>query len=195
MYGESFRLQTIGKSSRPARWPASVSFEAQVAQRSLSIDTRDRLRLERLARYVSRPAVSTERLSELPDGRLLYPLKRKWRNGTTKAIAGGPIRGSWWGHAKGRTIFRAAQAVCECPDVLVCKLIDDKSHASAVLAGSPAGFPAWLESRCPRAGITPLSDTIGQSHPLEIPIVPLAIHAFCSSSSGGEKASHVHPFL
>src|SRR5437899_4528 len=40
----------------------------------------------RLARYVSRPAVSTERLSELPDGRLLYRLKRRWRNGTTEVV-------------------------------------------------------------------------------------------------------------
>jgi hypothetical protein len=41
-------------------------------------------------------------------------------------IAGGPIRGSWWGHAKGRIIFQAARAVCESPEVLVCKLIDGK---------------------------------------------------------------------
>ena len=46
----------------------------------------DRLRLERLIRYVSRPAVSTERLSELPDGRLLYRLKRRWKNGTTEVV-------------------------------------------------------------------------------------------------------------
>jgi hypothetical protein len=43
-----------------------------------------------------------------------------------EAIAGGPIRGSWWGHPKGRIIFQAVQAVCENPEVLVCKLIDDK---------------------------------------------------------------------
>ena len=43
-----------------------------------------------------------------------------------EAIAGEPIRGSWWGHAKGRAIFQATQVVNESPDVLVCKLIDDK---------------------------------------------------------------------
>src|SRR6266705_6527182 len=43
-----------------------------------------------------------------------------------EAIACEPIRGSWWGHAKGGQIFRAARAVCESPDVLVCKLIDNK---------------------------------------------------------------------
>lgn len=43
-----------------------------------------------------------------------------------EAIAGEPIRGSWWGHGKGREIFRASRAVCECPHVLVCKLVDGK---------------------------------------------------------------------
>lgn len=42
------------------------------------------------------------------------------------AIARKTIRGSWWGHPKGREIFRAAHAVCESPEVLVCKLIDNK---------------------------------------------------------------------
>ena len=43
-----------------------------------------------------------------------------------EAIAGGPIRGSWWGHPKGQEIFRLAEAVSENPDVLVCKLISGK---------------------------------------------------------------------
>ena len=43
-----------------------------------------------------------------------------------EAIAGGPIRGSWWGHPKGKEIFRAANAICESPNVLVCKLIGGK---------------------------------------------------------------------
>src|SRR5262245_36671729 len=42
------------------------------------------------------------------------------------AIAGEHIRGSWWAHAKARMIFRATQAVSESPEVLVCKLIDNK---------------------------------------------------------------------
>ena len=41
-------------------------------------------------------------------------------------IAGEPIRGSWWGHPKGKEIFRLAEAVSESPDVLVCTLIDGK---------------------------------------------------------------------
>ncbi|MBI4472510.1 MAG: transposase [Acidobacteria bacterium] len=53
---------------------------------NVSIDPRDRDRLERLCRYAGRPAVATERLTALADGRLLYRLKRPWRDGTTAVI-------------------------------------------------------------------------------------------------------------
>jgi hypothetical protein len=41
------------------------------------------MRLKRLARNAARPPLATERLSRLPDGRLLYRLKRRWRDGTS----------------------------------------------------------------------------------------------------------------
>jgi len=50
------------------------------------VPARDRLRLEHLLRYAARPPVSKERLSVLPDGRLLYRLKRRWSDGTTHVI-------------------------------------------------------------------------------------------------------------
>jgi len=43
-----------------------------------------------------------------------------------EAIAGGPIRGSWWGHAKGAEIYRVADAISESDDVLVCRLVEEK---------------------------------------------------------------------
>ena len=43
-----------------------------------------------------------------------------------EAIAGGPIRGSWWGHSKGSEIFRALSAIDDCPDVLCFRLVDGK---------------------------------------------------------------------
>jgi hypothetical protein len=43
-----------------------------------------------------------------------------------EAIAGGPIRGSWWGHPMGREIFRVAEAICASPEVLVCKFVEGK---------------------------------------------------------------------
>jgi hypothetical protein len=43
-----------------------------------------------------------------------------------QAVAGGKIRGSWWGHPKGHEIFRVADAISESEDVLVCKLVAGK---------------------------------------------------------------------
>lgn len=43
-----------------------------------------------------------------------------------ETIAGGPIRGSWWGHPKGHEIFRVAESICESDEVLVCKLVEGK---------------------------------------------------------------------
>ena len=50
------------------------------------VAARDRVQLERLLRYASRPPLSNERLSLLPDGKLLYRLKRRWSDGTTHVI-------------------------------------------------------------------------------------------------------------
>jgi hypothetical protein len=40
----------------------------------------------RLARYAGRPPLAAERLMLLPDGRLLYRLKHRWRDGTAHVI-------------------------------------------------------------------------------------------------------------
>ena len=57
---------------------AGLSVHANVA-----VPARDRKRLERLCRYVARPPVATERLSLLPDGRVSYALRHRYRDGTT----------------------------------------------------------------------------------------------------------------
>ncbi len=43
-----------------------------------------------------------------------------------RAIAGEPIRGSWWGHSKSAEIFALTRVVRDSPDVLVCRLVDGK---------------------------------------------------------------------
>ena len=43
-----------------------------------------------------------------------------------EAVAGEPIRGSWWGHPKGSEIFLALGAVDDSPDVLCFRLVDGK---------------------------------------------------------------------
>ena len=41
----------------------------------------DRDRLERLCRYIQRPVIAQDRLTELEDGRLYYKFKRTWKSG------------------------------------------------------------------------------------------------------------------
>jgi len=48
------------------------------------------------------------------------------RPNLAEAIAGEPIRGSWWGHKEGRAIFRATRTVRDCDQVLVCRLVGGK---------------------------------------------------------------------
>src|SRR5205809_3183830 len=43
-----------------------------------------------------------------------------------EAVVGGRIRGSWWGHAKGKEIFWLTRAVRDSKDVLVCHLVGGK---------------------------------------------------------------------
>ena len=43
-----------------------------------------------------------------------------------EAVVGGRIRGSWWGHAKGKQIFWLTRAVRDSADVLVCRLVSGK---------------------------------------------------------------------
>ena len=46
----------------------------------------DRERLEILVRYLARPPIANDRLSELPDGRLALKFKQVWRDGTTRVV-------------------------------------------------------------------------------------------------------------
>lgn len=41
-------------------------------------------------------------------------------------VAGGPIRGSWWAHARSHEIFALTRAIRDCPEVLVCRLMAGK---------------------------------------------------------------------
>jgi len=49
----------------------------------------DRKGLERLCRYLCRPAISNERVKKLPDGNFALALKRPWANGTSAIVLSG----------------------------------------------------------------------------------------------------------
>ena len=43
-----------------------------------------------------------------------------------ETIAGGPVRGSWWGHPKSNVIFQCSRALRNSKDVLTCRLVGGK---------------------------------------------------------------------
>ena len=74
-------LETDSPFSCSAGEVAGFSLHAGVATKA-----NERAKLERLCRYITRPAVSTKRLSITRNGRVRYELKTPWRNGTTHVI-------------------------------------------------------------------------------------------------------------
>ena len=46
----------------------------------------DRQHLEQLVKYLARPPIANERLSELPDGHIILRFKQPWRDGTTSVM-------------------------------------------------------------------------------------------------------------
>jgi hypothetical protein len=82
-----FTLQSLPPLEEPK---AGSSRVAKVAGFSLHAgvvaEAHQRDKLERLCRYIARPAVSEKRLSLLDDGRIRYELKTPYRDGTTHVI-------------------------------------------------------------------------------------------------------------
>jgi hypothetical protein len=66
--------------------PRCASVQGFSLHADVCVPARDRARLERLARYVARPPIATDRLSEAPDGRILYRLRHRWRDGTSHVV-------------------------------------------------------------------------------------------------------------
>ena len=80
-----FTMQTLPASGEPfddgIGKVAGFSLHAGVVARA-----DERKKLERLCRYISRPAVSEKRLSLTPNGNIRYQLKTPYRDGTTHVI-------------------------------------------------------------------------------------------------------------
>ena len=52
----------------------------------VSAQSNERAKIERLCRYIARPAVSTHRMERLLDGTISYELKTPYKNGTTHVV-------------------------------------------------------------------------------------------------------------
>ena len=70
-----------GAPSEPVAVVGGFNVHAKTA-----VDGRDRKRLERLCRYVARPALAQDRLELLSDGRVCYSMKRTWSDGTRALV-------------------------------------------------------------------------------------------------------------
>jgi len=67
----------------PARCAVSEGYNLHAA---VSVGPRDRVGLERLARYVCRPALAKSRLERRDDGQVVLRMKRAWSDGTTAMV-------------------------------------------------------------------------------------------------------------
>ncbi len=81
-----YTLQTLPASPEESYGPqagcvAGFSLHAGVAAKA-----HETKKLERLCRYISRPAISEQRLSLTPGGKIRYELKTPYRDGTTHVI-------------------------------------------------------------------------------------------------------------
>jgi len=82
-----FTLQTLPNLESDNPFSGSVGEAAGFSLHAgVATNANEREKLERLCRYITRPAVSTKRLSMTRNGRVCYELKTPWRNGTTHVI-------------------------------------------------------------------------------------------------------------
>jgi hypothetical protein len=81
--GVKFEFEMESEGKKPGR---CASFSGFSLHCNVCIPTKARRQLENLCRYVARPAVATERVSKLGDGRILYRLRHQWRDGTSYVI-------------------------------------------------------------------------------------------------------------
>jgi len=89
--GAGQRVTTIGgglewEATAIPKGPRCATSSGVSLHANVCVPTRDRRRLELLCRYAARPAIATERLSLLPDGRMMYELRHRWRDGTTHVV-------------------------------------------------------------------------------------------------------------
>lgn len=86
-------LRLIASPDPPARPRAADATDQPIAEvRGINIhavqvvDGRDRRRVERLCKYITRPPVAQDRLERRADGKLELSFKRAWRDGTRALV-------------------------------------------------------------------------------------------------------------
>jgi hypothetical protein len=80
------------RSPRPPPLPGSLcaDYDGFSLQAKVLVPVGELERLEHLCRYITRPPLATQRLALAPNGRVIYGLKRHWRDGTS-AVSFDPL--------------------------------------------------------------------------------------------------------
>jgi hypothetical protein len=85
--GEWDQRVSRGTQNEPfVKGPLCAEVDGFSLHAAVRVEARDRDRLEHLCRYAGRAAIAENRLSELPDGRVAYSLKKRWKDGTTHVV-------------------------------------------------------------------------------------------------------------
>src|SRR5260370_23492331 len=95
-------------------------------------------------------------------------------------VAGGPVRGSWWGHASGNIIYEVGNQLANHPDVLVIKLLSGKVTFvqrrlwPAVISVATAREP-WQLQDLSDIALT-LLNSVTKEHTLRVYLFQKSIH-------------------
>jgi hypothetical protein len=79
-------LRTVAQEQPGASSKLVAEVDGVNVQAGARVDGADRTRLERLCRYIARPALALGRLSVRDDGRVVYRFKRAWSDGTSAVV-------------------------------------------------------------------------------------------------------------
>jgi hypothetical protein len=83
---KAFALQTVQAPEERKEDRRLTKVVGFLPHAGVAAQAHQRRKLERLCRYIARPAVSTERFALTPQGNVRYTLKTPYRDGTTHII-------------------------------------------------------------------------------------------------------------
>ena len=79
-------LQTVPRRAADSQQPGCVNAHGFSLHAAVRCGAHQRKELERLCRYITRPAIANERLKRNRAGQVVLQLKSPWRDGTTHIV-------------------------------------------------------------------------------------------------------------
>jgi hypothetical protein len=80
------RNELLADQREPGQPKRCANVDGFSVHANVCVRANERKRLEKIARYVARPPLATERLEELPDGRIQYRLRKPWSDGSVAMV-------------------------------------------------------------------------------------------------------------